>query len=70
MGKMEQLMLLDIIIQNQLNIEWCDSIVWLTRKDTIHSQSKAVGVKYKEVAGDRGAALKLAIQRYVGGEDA
>ena len=62
-------MSLDIIIQDQLNIEWCDSIVWLTRKGAIPSQSKVVGVKYKEVAGDKEAALKLAIQRYVGGKD-
>lgn len=61
--------MLDIIIRDSLDIEWCDSIVWLTRKDAIPSQSKVVGVKYKEVAGDRAAALKLAIQRYVGGED-
>jgi hypothetical protein len=61
--------MLDIIIKDQLDVEWCDSIVWLTRKDAIPSQSKVVGVKYKEVAGDRGAALKLAIKRYVGEED-
>lgn len=62
--------MLDIIIRDSLDIEWCDSIVWLTRKDAIPSQSKVVGVKYKEVDGDRAAALALAIKRYIGEGDA
>lgn len=59
-------MLLDIIIRDSLDVEWCSSIVWLTRKDAIPSQSKVVGVKYKEVNGDRAKALELAIKRYIG----
>jgi hypothetical protein len=55
--------LLDII-KNNININWCDSIVYAEQKAKdsnriIHS----VGVKYKETDGDRQQALELAIER-------
>lgn len=60
-------MLLDIIVKDGLDIQWCESIVWLTRKNEVPSQTKSIGVKYKEVGGDKDKALKLAIQRYIAG---
>lgn len=55
---------LQAIIENEINIEFCDKIVWLRpRSDGLPFLSEDIGVKLKDVCNDKTKAVKRGIEQ-------
>lgn len=58
----ENLDYLQFIVENQVNIEFCEKIIWLRpRTEGIAMLSEDIGVKLKNVGGDRYLAIKKGV---------
>ena len=58
---------LQAIIDYEINIEFCDKIVWLRpRTEGLSFLTEDVGIKLKDVGGDRMEAVKRGIDKILG----
>lgn len=55
---------LKAIVEHQINIEFCDKIVWLRpRTQGLSFMSEDIGVKLKDVGNDKTKAVKKGIEQ-------
>lgn len=53
---------LQAIVDHQINIEFCEKIIWLRpRTEGIAMLSEDIGVKLKDVGGDKSLAIQKGI---------
>lgn len=58
---------LQAIIDYEINIEFCDKIVWLRpRTEGLLFLSEDIGIKLKDVGGDKMEAVKKGIDKILG----
>lgn len=58
---------LQAIIDYEINIEFCDKIVWLRpRTEGLSFLTEDVGIKLKDVGGDKMEAVKKGIDKILG----
>ena len=60
----EEWIMLDVISDNGISVDWCDALVWVHIKSSklaMHTKSKYA--KFRETDGDKKKALELAINR-------
>lgn len=58
---------LQAIIDYEINIEFCDKIVWLRpRTEGLSFLSEDIGIKLKDVGGDKMEAIRKGIDKILG----